>query len=209
MDGLTFGQRGGVLELRAAADGAKRLSGSFPYNARAIISDGGRDGRPQKEEFAERAFEYRVSDPEAEIHLLAGHSYDKPLASKRAGTLKLTDTAKALLFEALISPEVAQTTHARDVLALLGAGLATGISPGFRMPPKRAVPADEAEEFLDEELDPARDMHRARIRRIKQALLFELSIVTAPAYPDAQVIARSLPIRPGRHAAESLRRWRH
>lgn len=207
---LSFGLIGGVLELRAAANGEKRLTGSFPYNKRAVISDGGRNGRPEKEEFAENAFEFRIKDPEADIHLLAGHRYDRPLASKLSGSLILKDTAKALLFEAIITPAVAETSHARDVLALLTAGLATGISPGFRIPPKRAVPPEEAEEFIDEEEDAARDMHRARIRRIKQALLFELSVVTQPAYEDAQVTTRSATIiDPTSALPVTLRRWRY
>lgn len=206
---LSHGLAGGVLEVRKAS-GVKRLTGRFPYNKRAVISDGGRNGRPQKETFAPRAFAHRVEDPEAEIHLLSGHRYDKPLASKRAGTLKLRDTALELFFEALITPEIESTSFWGDVAALLIAGLATGLSPGFRLPPVRAVPAEEAEEFIDEELNPDEGMHGARIRVIKQALLFELSIVTAPAYPDAQVSTRAA--SPGRIVrptqAEVMRRWR-
>jgi len=73
------------LELRREG-GETRLRGSFPYGSLAVLSDGGRRGRPRKERFAPRAFGFRVEDPEAEIHLLAGHSFDRPLASKRAGT---------------------------------------------------------------------------------------------------------------------------
>ncbi|MBX9746382.1 MAG: HK97 family phage prohead protease [Hyphomonadaceae bacterium] len=209
-DGLSFGLIGGALELRANGDGAKRLRGSFPYRKRAVISDGGRGRRPEKEEFEENAFEFRVKDPDAEIHLLSGHRFDKPLASKIAGTLTLKDTAPALLFDALITRDVAETSHARDVLALLAAGLATGISPGFRMPPERAVAKEDAEEFIDEPLRPEDGMFGARIRRIKQALLFELSIVTAPAYPDAQVEVRNRKPPPSAFLRPSLAfsRWR-
>ncbi len=210
MRDLSFAQVGGVLEVRAGKNGGRRLHGRFPYNKRAVLSDGGRNGRPQKEEFAPRAFEYRVKEPDAEIHLLAGHSYDKPLASKLAGTLKLTDTDAALIFEADIAEAITAATHVRDALALLAAGLATGMSPGFRLPPERAVPKEEAEEWIDEEHDPENDMHRAKIRRIKQALLFELSIVTAPVYQDAQVFERSQGggiVRPT--LAQSMRRWRY
>lgn len=206
---LLFGPTGGLLEVRAAPDGARRLTGSFPYNKRAVLSDGGRNGRPQKEEFAPRAFEYRVNHPEAEVHLLSGHRYDRPLASKSSGTLTLRDTVAALIFEALITREVMETSFAADVIALIIAGLATGLSPGFRIPPARAVPPDEAEEWIDEPIDPERDMHGARIRRIKQALLFELSVVTQPAYADAQVMTRSTArgiVRPTQ--AEAMRRWR-
>lgn len=77
-----------------------------------------------------------------------------------------------MTFEAELDGAITAATHVRDALAMLGAGLATGISPGFRLPPERAVPKEEAEEWIDEEHDPANDMHRAKIRRIKQALLF-------------------------------------
>jgi HK97 family phage prohead protease len=205
MHDMLHGLTGGALELRADALGGKRLTGSFPYGRLAVLSDGGRTGRPEKETFAPRAFEYRVADPEAEIHLLSGHRYDKPLASRLNGTLKLRDTDRALEFEAHIVPEIAETSHGRDALALLVAGLATGLSPGFRLPPERAVPRKEAEEYEDEEHDPGNDMHRARIRRIKQALLFELSIVTAPAYAEAQVVTRAASTM---FRAPALKRWR-
>jgi len=151
-----------------------------------------------------------VDDPEAEIHLLSGHSFDKPLASRGAGTLDLKDTAEALTFDATITREIAETTHGRDALALITAGLSTGISPGFRMPPERAVPRAEAETIEEEPVDPSKGQHGAIIRRIRQALLFELSVVTRPAYPEAQIEARNW--TPGaplvRPVTGHWRRWR-
>ena len=138
---MLHGATEGGLEVRADGDGGARLSGRFPYGSRATLSDGGRRGRPRKEEFAPRAFAYRVERPEEEIHLLVGHDFDRPLASRGAGTLELGDSDEALTFEARITPEVAATSHGRDALALLSAGLAVGISPGFRLPPERAVKA--------------------------------------------------------------------
>jgi uncharacterized protein len=88
-----------------------------------------------------------------------------------------------------ITRAIAETTHGRDALALIGAGLAVGISPGFRIPPARAVP--KAEEIEDEPDRPDEGMHRAIIRRVLAALLYELSVVTRPAYPEAQVEARN------------------
>lgn len=211
MNDLQHGLIAGDLELRARRGGGKAIRGRFPYRRRAVISDGGRNRRPEKEEFAENAFAYRVNDETAEIHLLAGHRYDKPLASKLNGTLKLRDTVQALEFEATILPEIAETSHVRDALALLAAGLATGISPGFRLPPERAVPKDEAEEIIEEPDNPDAGQHRARIRIIKQALLFELSLVTAPAYPEAQAETRQwAPDNDANTALPAfLRRWRY
>jgi HK97 family phage prohead protease len=196
---------GGGLELRRENDGSVRLRGRFPYNEPAILSDGGRSGRPRKEVMASNAFEYRVNRPDEDIHLLVGHDYDHPLASRGTGTLNLRDTAAALMFEANVRRAIAETTHGKDALAMIGAGLAVGISPGFRIPPERAVP--DAEEVVEE--DPAEGM--ALIRVVKSALLFELSVVTRPAYPKAQIEARSW--RPAslpriRGLSHPLKRWR-
>jgi uncharacterized protein len=207
---MLWGAHGGGLELRRADDGSHRLQGRFPYGKPAVLSDGGRTGRPQKEIIEPRAFSYRVDLPDEDIHLLVGHDYDMPLASKKTGTLSLRDTAEALVFNAIITRSIAETTHGRDALALIGAGLAVGISPGFRIPPERAVPKAET---IEEEPDrPEEGMHRAIIRHILAALLYELSVVTRPAYPEAQVEARNWNpeataprvFMPKRH----LQRWR-
>lgn len=175
-----------ALTLRAESDGSRVITGSFPYNSLATLSDGGRNGgRPRKERFKPGAFSYRVDKPDEEIHLLFGHDFDKPLASKLAKTLLLKDTPSALTFEAIITPEIASISYVSDVLALIASGLAVGLSPGFRIPPQRAVP--DAETVEDE--DPS--LGDAIIRTINAALLYELSIVTRPAYQDSEVEARS------------------
>lgn len=202
----------GALELRREKDGGVRLAGRFPYNSYAVLTDGGRTGRPRKEQFAPGAFGYRLDDPQEDIHLLVGHSYDKPLASRGAGTMTFRDTPEALLFEARVVPSIAATTHGADALAMIAAGLAIGISPGFRIPPERAVAdAEEVTEepddgTLDEQGQPRRG---ALIRTVKQALLYELSVVTRPAYPDAQVEARSWQLEAGNPLQFNPRnRWR-
>ncbi len=176
----------GGLTVRAEGDGSRVITGTFPYGVTATLSDGGRNGgRPRKERFKARAFSFRVDDPEADINLLVGHDFAKPLASKLTGSLSLKDADDALTFEARVAADVADTSHGRDALALINAGLAVGLSPGFRIPPQRAV--EEAETVEDE--DPAEG--DAIIRTVNQALLYELSIVTRPAYKESQVEARS------------------
>src|SRR5690625_2182334 len=120
------------LELRAEADGSRRLTGRFPYGSPAVLDAGGKGKRPRKEQFASRAFSYAVEDTERDIHLLFGHSFDRPLASRKAGSLKLRDTAEALEFEAVLGTEIQETSWVRDLLAAFAAGLIGGISPGFR-----------------------------------------------------------------------------
>jgi len=182
---MLWGGHEGGLELRKRASGALALHGRFPYGKRAVLSDGGRTGRPRKEVIAPKAFAYRVDRPDEDIHLLIGHSYDRPLASRGAGTLNLNDTADALIFGALLTEQMQEVTYVRDFLAAMRAGLIIGISPGFRIPPERAVP--DAEKV--EEENPAEGM--ALIRTIFAALLYELSVVTRPAYDETQIEERN------------------
>ncbi|MEM1150769.1 MAG: HK97 family phage prohead protease [Pseudomonadota bacterium] len=182
---MLWGGHSGGLELRKRASGALALRGRFPYNTRAVLSDGGRTGRPRKEIIASRAFAYRVDREDEDIHFLVGHSYDRPLASRSAGTLLLTDRDDALMFQAEITEEMQAVTYVRDFLAGFAAGLIAGLSPGFRIPPSRTVPDAETVE----EEDPAEGT--AIIRTVNQALLYEISAVTRPAYPETQIEARN------------------
>ncbi|MFT6088340.1 HK97 family phage prohead protease [Sulfitobacter sp.] len=203
----------GGLELRKRASGALALQGRFPYGKLAVLSDGGRTGRPKKEVIAPRAFGFRVDDPKEDIHFLVGHSFDKPLASRGAGTLDLVDSDDTLTFTARITEEMQEVSYVKDILAGIAAGLTLGISPGFRLPPKRAVP--EPEKIEDEGMDPENGAYNAIIRTVLAALLYEISVVTRPAYPEAQVEARNWGpdalIRPdvsGNGVRHALSRWR-
>ena len=195
-----------ILEERAAQSRKRRLRGRFPYGSRAVLSDGGRTGRPRKEQFAPHAFAYNVEHKEVDIRLLVGHDYGKPLASRGAGTLDLKDGEDALTFDATITEEVQEASWVRDFFAGYGAGLVRGISPGFRIPPERVAPNAEKVE----EEDPSEGM--ALIRTIFEALLFELSVVTAAAYPEAEVEARNWQPSAGGvlvpQRTQALKRWR-
>lgn len=192
------------LELRAAGDGTRRLKGRFPYKKRAVLDSGGNGRRPKKEEFAPKAFSFAVDDPERDIHLLIGHSFDKPLASKRAGTLILQDSAASLDFEAILTPDIQRTSWAMDFIAAFAAGLIGGISPGFRVAPPEVV--DKPEETTEE--DPR--LGNALIRTIFAAVLFELSMVTRPAYDETEADLRSFSFDPvpRNGIIHPLSRWR-
>ncbi|WP_306043700.1 MULTISPECIES: HK97 family phage prohead protease [unclassified Mameliella] len=162
---LYGGVAGGGLELRRLDGGGARLTGRFPYNQPTELAPG------RFEVIAPRAFAASLAQG-AGIYLLAGHDFDRPLASRAAGTLELTDSDEALTFEATISDA---TTWARDFLAAHGAGLIRGLSPGFRV----AGGGDRIE----------RDGTTIR-RTVFAAELVELSAVARPAYDHAQVEAR-------------------
>ena len=173
------------LELRAGRGNSRRLLGRFPYDETATLSDGGATGRPKKEEFAPRALAYRVEQPDEDIHILVGHDYDRPLASRGADSLDVKDSDDALTFAANILPEVAEAPYGRDFLGAFAAGLIRRVSPGFRIPPPATVPNAEKVE----EEDPKKG--RALIRTIFQALLYEMSMVTVAAYRQAMAEQRN------------------
>lgn len=175
------------LELRRAGDGSARLAGVFPYGVQTVLGRAG--GRELREVFAAGALR-----PAADVRLLAQHDVAKPLASVGTATLTITQDAGALRFEARLAPAVAQTSHGRDALAMLEAGLAVGVSPGFR---------------VETDGEEVRHVDGATLRTIRAAELVELSLVTVPAYPAAQVEARSW--APGGLGVATLsprRRWR-
>ncbi|MFP4360690.1 MAG: HK97 family phage prohead protease [Alphaproteobacteria bacterium] len=181
---MLHGAAAGRLELRRADDGGAVLTGRFPYRTTAVLGRVG--GRERRERFAPGALQ-----PAAEVHLLAQHDFARPLASTGAGTLTVRNTARALTFEARIAPAVAQTTHGADALALIAAGEARGLSPGF------AVPAGG---------DEVRAEGDALVRTVKRAELVELSVVTRPAFGEAQVEARNW--RPTAAATPRPASWR-
>lgn len=162
---MLWGASLGGLELRSEG-GETRLRATFPYGAETELAPG------RREVIAARAFADRIEAGE-DIHLLAGHDYEKPLASRAAGTLTVTDTDAAVMIEARID---GGTSWARDFLAAHASGLIRGLSPGFRVPPGGDRVVGRGDDL---------------VRTVTRAQLFEVSAVTVPAYPAAQIEARS------------------
>ncbi len=194
---MLWGGHNGGLEVRRSVGGATVLRGRFPYGVSTILWDGGHTGQARKEVIAPRAFAIRVEQQDQDIHFLSGHDFDKPLASRAAGSLTLTDSDEALIFEATISPEMRDVSYVRDFLAGLGAGLIKGVSPGFRI-----APTDQAESI--------RSDGDGVLRTVNSAELFEISAVTKPAYSEAQIEARSwsVPAQPKTGSKRGIARWR-
>lgn len=158
------------------------IVGQFPYGALAVLAD---RGKVRKERIMPGAFDFALDDDDREINLLLGHDFSKPLASKKQGSLIFKDTDKALTFTAPIEPDLLDVSHVRDALAMLGAGLIAGISPGFRVPPKDVVP--DAERLEPEEGNPG-----VFIRMLFALLLYEISLVTRPAYEASGAELRAM-----------------
>lgn len=181
---MLWGAATGALELRAT-DGGLRVRGAFPYATETELAPG------RFERIEARAFASRI-DAGDDIHLLSGHDYAKPLASRAAGSLTIRDTDTVLEIEAVMDEG---TSWARDFLAAHKAGLVRGLSPGFRVP--------AGGERIERRGDGV-------LRRIERAELFEISAVTRPAYSAAQIEARAWAAeREGAHTfGHPLSRWR-
>jgi len=170
-----------ALELRREGK-RPQIRGRFAYGDLATISD---RGSVRKERIMPGAFRFALDDEDdREINLLYGHDFNMPLASRNNGSLVLQDDDDALSFVATIASELLDVTHVRDALALLAAGLVTGISPGFRVPPKDVVKDAER-------LDPEPGNPGVFIRTLLALVLYELSLVTRPAYATSQAELRA------------------
>ena len=166
------------LEIRRAG-GKSTLSGRFPYGSTATIRD---RGRVRKERFSARAFRFAIEDESRQLDVLVGHDFGKPIASRKAGTLQITDGEDGVTFEARLPDD--PPSWVVDAEKSIAAGLMTGLSPGFTIPPASAVP--DAERLEPEPGNPG-----VQVRVIREAVLREFSVVTAPAYPDAAVDLRA------------------
>nr|WP_255599367.1 HK97 family phage prohead protease [Hasllibacter sp. MH4015] len=155
--------------------GETRLRAIFPYGRETVLAEAGAMGRERREVIAPRAFADRIERDE-DVHFLSGHDFNRPLASRSAGTLFLSETDEALTVEARIGADMNQVSYVRDFLSAHAAGLVRGLSPGFRVQPG----GEKVEE-----------REGAILRTINAADLIEISAVTKPAYPQAQIEARN------------------
>jgi HK97 family phage prohead protease len=171
---MLWGAHEGSLELRTEG-GETRLRATFPYGRETVLVEGAGMGRERREMIAARAFAGRLAQGE-DVHFLSGHDFNKPLASRAAGTLTLTETDEALTIEATVSADLSQVSYVRDFLGAHSAGLVRGLSPGFRVRPGGEKVEERGEAIL---------------RTITAADLIEISAVTKPAYPQAQIEARN------------------
>ena len=170
----------GELEIRQVG-GAKRITGKFRYSETAVIAD---RGQVRKEVIMPNAFEFATdTEPERRIDLLVGHDFGKPIASRQSGTLVISNSAESVDFEAMLPPEELTPSWVTDAEKAIANGTMTGLSPGFRVPPKSAVPGAER-------LVPERGNTGVQVRQVHAAVLRELSIVTSGSYVDAYLELR-------------------
>lgn len=121
------------------------------------------------ERFAPGSFAKTIA--EADVRALINHDPSLVLARTRSGTLRLSEDGKGLLAEA----DMAATSYAQDLAVSIERGDVSQGSIGFRA--------------IKEEWDESGDLP---LRTVTEAQLFDVSIVTYPAYEGTDVGLRSL-----------------
>lgn len=120
-----------------------------------------------------------------EIRMYLNHNTDFVLASRRAGTLRLTEDAHGLAVEA----DLPDTTYARDLSVLMQRGDVNSMSFGFSVPPKGdAWNADGTE------------------RELREVRLAEVSVVSGqPAYGATVANVRTLDVLADKTGLDAVR----
>ena len=171
-----------AFEIRQDGDG---LAGAFFYDADTVVSDRAevrQRAGVRKSRIRPGAFKFALEDETREIQLLMGADFDRPLASKLAGTLDLEDGPEALAFRVERLPD---TSYVRDFRAQLAAGAAQfGVRPLYRIPPAETVA--DAVSIVPEAGNPG-----VNIEVVNEAVLTGLAVVSrAPRGNPGQVSRR-------------------
>lgn len=150
------------LHTREAKDGEKNavIGYAAVFNSRTTI---GNDW--WTEEIAPGAFSEAIGSG-SDIRALFNHDWNKVLGRSKAGTLNLSEDERGLKFEV----ELPNTSYASDLVESMDRGDIDQCSFGF-------IPTEET---WDYSVEPAH-------RTINKVELFEVSVVSIPAYEDTEV----------------------
>lgn len=175
-----------TLELEERSAAAPVIKGvSPPWNSKSVDLGGFR------EVFAPEAFDRILgrhrNDPRGGVDVVAlfNHDDNQVLGRTTAGTLELSKTTKGMAYS--ITPP--DTTLGRDLLTLLRRGDISGASFAFSV-------SEGGEKWSVD--DDGKDL-----RTITEvAGLYDVSVVTRPAYPESSAALRSLQAWKAAAAAE-------
>jgi HK97 family phage prohead protease len=170
-------------ELRAnKTDGRMSVNGyAARYNVLSHVIKPG-----FKERIAQGAFD-RVLATKPDVVALFNHNQDQVLGRTSSGTLRLNADKVGLAFEL----DLPNTTIGRDVYESVKRGDLNGCSFAFGL-------GERMDEFSEEEDEDEHDLYRSLKRKAKQIIrtirdfanIFDISVVTTPAYPGTSVDAR-------------------
>ena len=157
--------RSTTFEMRAEGDGNT-------FVGYAAMFDSPSQPLPFTERIAQGAFTRSLGDRRRDIRLYVNHNSDMVLASKKSGTLRLSEDRMGLRVEA----DLPDTSYSRDLRALMQAGVVDKMSFGFTIP-------KGGDRWSDDGME----------RTLTKINLHEVSVVTGfPAYEATKAAVRSL-----------------
>jgi len=152
-------------EIRSEGDGNTFVGYAAMFNVPS-------EPLPFIERIAPGAFGKSLRQRSKDVRLYINHNSDMVLASKRSGTLRLTEDDRGLRVEA----DLPDTTAARDLKALMDSGVVSTMSFGFTVP-------RGGDKWSGDGME----------RTLTGINLHEVSVVTGfPAYPQTTAAVRSL-----------------
>ncbi|HEY7824950.1 MAG TPA: HK97 family phage prohead protease, partial [Acidimicrobiia bacterium] len=152
-------------EIRSEGDGSTFVGYAAKFNVPS-------EPLPFTERIAPGAFGKSLRQRSKDVRLYINHNSDMVLASKRSGTLRLTEDEVGLRVEA----DLPETSAARDLRALMDAGVVSTMSFGFTVP-------RGGDKWSGNGME----------RTLTGINLHEVSVVTGfPAYPQTEAAVRSL-----------------
>jgi HK97 family phage prohead protease len=152
------------LELRSAEEGAKPTITGYAAKFDSLSLDLG----GFKERIAPGAFAKSLADASNDIVALFGHNWNEIIGRCSAGTLTLAEDEVGLAVT--IVPD--DTTWSQNAVASVRSGNIKGMSFAF--------------EVLSESWD-----RTTKIRTLNEVILYEVSLVSLPAYPATEASLRS------------------
>jgi HK97 family phage prohead protease len=153
-------------EFREAASGD-----GMSFTGYAAVFNSPSEPLPFTETIAPGAFG-RSLKSRNNVRMLVNHNPEKPLASTRSKTLRLSEDSTGLLVDADLPGDV---TYARDLSALLKAGVVDAMSFGFTVPRGGDSWNEDGSQ-----------------RTLNSVRLHEVSVVTFPAYPATSASVRAI-----------------
>ena len=164
-----------MIEYRAFCDNnfeVREQGDGMNFTGYAAVFNSPSQPLPFIETITPGAFK-RSLDSRNEVKMFVNHNSDQVLASRRAGTLRLSEDSTGLLAEATLP----DTTYARDLVVLMRRGDVSSMSFGFTVPNGGDTWDSNSERTLNE------------IR------LHEVSVVTGfPAYEATTAQVRSIDV---------------
>jgi len=152
-------------EIRDVGDGNTFVGYAAVFNSES-------EPLPFVERIAPGAFAKSLKSRKRDIRMYVNHDSSQVLASRRSGTLRLSEDETGLRVEA----ELPDTTAGRDMRELLRAGIVDKMSFGFTIP-----------------RGGDRWSEDGRTRELREVALHEVSVVTGfPAYEATTAAVRSL-----------------